>query len=406
MSNSKNAIVFITNLHLWSIDKGKGGKAFYNCILGYINSDWDIYLITTGGNVPKEFEGKINLFEKHFPKLDNAIENSIRPISILAKLYKRLLLNIFYTNTAKSIFSENSNKKFIVYAYEVDAVSAAKAISLKYNVPLVTRFQGTILSKLKFNFINKLRQSVHFNALKTKADLVVMTNDGTQGDAVLKKLRNESNKIVFWRNGVDWVNINDLPNRESLRSKFEFKDDNIFVTVSRLIGWKRVHLAIEAFKELVNSLPNSKLVIIGDGEEMNNLKQLANKLNIDSRVIFVGAIEQSMVTKYLFASDYFLSLYDLSNLGNPIMEAMMVGMPIITIDVGDTKELIRNNYNGILLPNNNFHLISESMRLLIQNKDLAIKISEGARETAEKEFWSWSKRMENEVKEVKALFNN
>lgn len=71
-------------------------------------------------------------------------------------------------------------------------------------MPLVTRFYGIwdMMTK-KDNFVNRLRYYPKLQAYGIEADMVLMTNDGTRGDEVLKRSGNKSRKIFFWRNGVD-----------------------------------------------------------------------------------------------------------------------------------------------------------------------------------------------------------
>jgi len=105
----------------------------------------------------------------------------------------------------------------------------------------------------------------------------------------------------------------------------------------------------------------------------------------------------------MVAADTFLSFYDLSNVGNPLMEAMMSGKPIITLDVGDTGELIKNNENGILFPMDQLDKIPEMMMKIIENKDFTDKIAANALQTAKSEFWTWDERIAVEISKVESL---
>lgn len=401
MAENRN-IIFITNLHLWSIDNGKGGKAFFHTINGYIDEGWNIWLISTGGGIPQEVRSKVHVIENEFPYLDKLINSGNKIISVFSRFLKLYNQTRFYTHVAGKVIKENANLSFIIYAYEVEGVNAASIISKKFNFPLVTRFQGTILASVQNSFINRIRYSPHFTALSVKANLVIMTNDGTQGLQTIKRLNNGSKEILFWRNGVDKL-IQQSKKRVELRQDYSFNNECVFVTVSRLVGWKRVHLAIEFFAAVKISLPKSRLVIIGDGPEYDKLKALSKKLNIHDSVQFLGAVNQSEVSNYLVASDIFLSFYDLSNLGNPIMEAMIAGKPIITIDVGDTRELIKNNVNGILIENDKLELIPSCMLKLAMDQALSFKLAEGALATAKNEFWTWKERISAEIEKVRLL---
>jgi glycosyltransferase involved in cell wall biosynthesis len=399
-SFEKKNIIFITNLHLWSLETNKGGKAFYSTVNGYINSCWNVVIISTGGGIPKEIHQKAIVYEKKYSFVEKLGSSSFRLISFIERLLKLFLNNRYYYRKAKQIINQIGCKNIILYAYEVEGVISAKKLAKEFDIPLIIRFQGTILANVNDTLINRIRRYPHFSALKVKADLVIMTNDGTQGDQVLKRLGNKSRDIVFWRNGVDGLeNVSYNQNYLSEINKFEFlsQEKFIFLTVSRLVDWKRVHLAIEGLARICLDFPLSRLIIVGDGPEMGKLVELSKSLNIESQITFKGAIQQSDIKDIMSNCNAFLSFYDLSNLGNPIMEAMIAGLPIITIDVGDTKELIKDNYNGMLIPSDKLDLIPIYMEKVLVDPELRNRLSLGALLTAQKEFISWRERIDKEV---------
>jgi glycosyltransferase involved in cell wall biosynthesis len=404
MEREKN-ILFITNVHLWSLDKGKGGRAFINTVEGYRNAGWTVWFISTGGGIPENTIDLDKLFENSSPKLENLWRSGIRVVSVFARFLKMAYLIHYYYRQGYAILSTNKSKKFVIYAYEADSVVAAKILSRKFRKPLVTRFQGTKHNKTPDNLINLIRKAPNLQAYKTRADLVIMTNDGTQGLKTLHRLGNKSNEIVFWRNGVNTVPMELINQREQFRKQFNFVNFFTFLTVSRLVSWKRVDRAINAFAIVNKVYPDTRLVILGDGEAKQDLMSLTERLGINLKVVFVGAVEQKVVCNYMVAADAFLSFYDLSNVGNPLLEAMMCGKAIITLDVGDTGELIVNNKNGILLSMDQLENIPEMMLKIIDDSALAERIGAGALKTARSEFWSWEERMSIEISKVEKLLD-
>lgn len=395
-------IIIATNLPVWSMDKNSGGRALYSTIMGYINSKWDVTLITTGGNVPEEF-GNITLIEKKVPDFKFSFLQS-RIAHWINKTINQNISSRFYYNTCSKIL-KNNFQDTVLYAYEVGAVSAFKKLAIKYNVPFVERFQGTIIKPKECkHLIYRLRKRTLISALRTEADLVIMTNDGTQGLDVLRKIGNQSKHIEFLRNGVTMVDNTTLMKKYVYREKYDINQNEfVFITISRLEYWKRVDRAIEAFKELYRKKKNIRLLIIGEGSDKRRLECLVDTYNLKEVIKFCGRIEQNIVFEYLILSDMFLSFYDLSNLGNPLFEAMMCGKPIITLDVGDTKTVINNNENGILISTENMDIISSKMQLLMDDNEFRLKISQNARKFALDKFYTWDKRMEHEISIVKYL---
>jgi glycosyltransferase involved in cell wall biosynthesis len=120
-------------------------------------------------------------------------------------------------------------------------------------------------------------------------------------------------------------------------------------------------------------------------------------------VTFCGAVPQAEVPRYLWASDVFLSTNELSNVGNPLLEAMLTGRCIVTIDEGDTRTLIRNGETGVLLSSGNAGHIAEALLALAKDPERRQRLAQGALELAQREFWSWEQRIAAEVDVVEAL---
>lgn len=230
-----------------------------------------------------------------------------------------------------------------------------------------------------------------------------MTNDGTQGDKVLQQLGVDMRKVRFWLNGVDWNLFRSMPDPEQVKEFLGVSGKHVLMCISRLVSWKRVERSIEALPGIVEQYPNTVLIIVGDGPERRRLEQLATALGVKEHVRFEGAIPHSEVPKYLAAADIFLSFYDWSNVGNPLLEAMMAGKCIVTLNNGDTAKFIKNGENGILLEYEDLPRLPEVIKNLLANEELRNRLGANARKFAEKNFWSWEERIEAEIAEVSRL---
>ncbi len=396
-------IIFLSYLNIWSMEKEKGAPSFYKTIEAYIKDGWDVTLINPEYNlgVTPELEGLKNITFKpvFYPFV------KIKKISFFGRILHVFQGNYMLWQLGKKALKKYNNQA-VIYAYEVDGVKAGVKLKDKFNLPFVTRFQGTVLAPIKNNQLNRLKRYPHFQALKTEADITIMTDDGTQGDKVLRNLNNRSKQIKFWKNGVD-IDIDEVENKikvKKLRKDLGLtQSDEVLMTVCRLASWKKVNRAIEALSYVTKERSACKLVIVGDGEEKQTLMELTKKLNLTSNVIFVGSVPQSEVRNYLDLADIFLSLYDLSNVGNPLLEAMSCGKPIITLNVGDTASIIKNEENGILLSVENLDKIPEYINKILDDRNYANKLGDNAKQYAKKHFWSWNERMNAELEVVNEL---
>lgn len=398
----QKCILIISALDYWSMGEGKGGPAMYRTLTGYANRGWKVYFIT--GNRARESS-------------DNLHEN-IRVVRFDAPWLKRLIqikkvgffvkiLWWFYFQITTFIKAQKLRSKEqidVVYGYEIYGVPVAKLLSMLWRVPVVARFQGT---SLRVDWMKrrlwKLRAWEHVVGLRIPVDLVIMTNDGTQGDRALQSLGVKMERIRFWMNGVDWELFTSLPEKAEVRRQLCINAQRVLLTVSRLVSWKHVERAVKAFPAVVQSFPDTVMVIVGDGPERERLERLATDLGVREHVRFEGAVPHREVPKYLAAADIFLSFYDWSNVGNPLLEAMMAGKCILTLNNGDTGRFVQNGINGVLLEYDDLPNLPQIIKELLADEDRHERLGTNARKFAKEHFWTWEERMDAEIREISAL---
>ncbi len=155
-----------------------------------------------------------------------------------------------------------------------------------------------------------------------------------------------------------------IESKEELRKKFEIKGSIIF-SAGRLVPWKGFELLIEIMKDL----PDSKLLIAGEGPLREKLEKKIKDLDLKNKVKLVGRLEQDDLLKKIKASDLFVLNTGYEGLSHQLLEVMKVGTPIITTEVGGNPEVIENNKDGILVGYNDKEaIVSAISSILIDNK--------------------------------------
>jgi len=396
------SVLIISAVDIWSMGNKKGAQTLWYTLKGFADSYWKVFFLTSGEidncyhNLHKNIEVKnfSTLFFKRWMSI-KTIKFFIRPIWWL---YFQLKMFALGSKIARSHDID------IFYGYEVIGTPVSKLLSLRFKKPFVSRFQGTILKPKMTSKLWKLRHWHHYIGMKLSSDLVIMTNDGTEGDKVLSQLNIDMQKVKFWMNGVNKNIYNPVFDKDDFKEKHGIsKQTKIILSVSRLVYWKRVDRIIYAMREIGASFPDVKLLIIGDGPEKNNLEKLTTALSLNRYILFIGSVPHNEVFDYLNCADLFTSLYDLSNVGNPLLEAMMCGKCIITLNNGDTGRFIENEKNGILLDIENLNKLSAIACRILKEEEQRKLLGQKAREFAESHLWSWDERMNAEINAVERL---
>jgi glycosyltransferase involved in cell wall biosynthesis len=424
-------ILLICALDVWSLDQGKGAPTLERTLRAYSDAGHEIdavlpdiganhfYRRGAGDATPESRPAIANVrfHTFHVPSVrDLPLPSLPEPaLAVDQKLRFALGFPLFAANRAKEIV-DASPPFDVLYAYEVHAALAARLLRKRgVRLPLVTRFQGTVMHPALSDSMLYYRRYEEALALKTTSDLLIMTNDGTQGDEVIAKLNpSMTAKMKFWRNGLDLDRLQPATDEQRRDARHALgMPDGAFVmlTASRLAAWKRVDRAVRAMQRVASWVPDALLLVVGDGEERARLQTLARQLRIEHNVRFTGAVPQGDVMRAMHASDVFLAIADLSNVGNPLLEAMACGMCVVAVDAGDTRELIADGATGRLVDNTQRsgfvkpleNRLGDLLVQLASDAPQRKRLAAGAAAYARDHFWTWDQRMAAEVEAVEAL---
>jgi len=141
------------------------------------------------------------------------------------------------------------------------------------------------------------------------------------------------------------------------------------IHIGRLVKWKRVDLLINAFSIVVSNMDKVELLIVGDGPELESLKQQVQLLNLASSVRFAGGVYDTYTLgKYMYES----SIYVLAGMGGlSINDAMTYGLPIIcSVCDGTEKDLVREYQNGFFFKEGDVADLADKITFLLNNQAL------------------------------------
>jgi glycosyltransferase involved in cell wall biosynthesis len=200
-------------------------------------------------------------------------------------------------------------------------------------------------------------------------------------------------------NGVDIDRFSRsiLPERhEELRRDWNMSEsDTVLVTTSRLSLKNGVDDLIRSLAFLDSSY---KLVIAGDGEDLEKLTSLVRELELGSRVRFLGKRGHDALPEILHASDVFVRASLSEGLGNSFLEAMAAGLPIVGTPVGGIPDFLTDGETGVFCEPRNPESIARAVRRIQEEWGLREKLVRQGVELVRSRFdWTGIARRMNEL---------
>ena len=396
-------ILFVSFLEPWSIGPEKGAPSLYETLAGYARAGWAVDYVT--------FRKRPLLGVAHERSVDVNVEGVTvhrfgiprwrwMPARVQAKLDRLLLFPLLALPTTLRLLRRR--RPDVLYGYEASGIiTAALTRLLRRKRELrVHRIQGVFVYDKHKRVLHMLRKMEEFLALLLPADAYIMTNDGTKGDEVWQYWNHTatSDRLLHIRNGIGAALMAPKMDRGTALQHLGLDPAYRYILMlSRLNPLKRIDRGIHAMARLRDSHPQARLVIVGDGEHRTALEALADDLGISDRVIFLGALDRPSVAIALSGADIFLSLYDLSNCGNPLFEGLIHKLPVVTLDNGATGTVVTDGVNGRLLPVDDRDALHDALAILIDDPNSRDHLARGAGKWANENLVPWTERMNREL---------
>ena len=238
-----------------------------------------------------------------------------------------------------------------------DGVAAA-IVAKELNKPLVITARGTDVNL----FADYRTSEEMIKKAAEQSDAIICVADSLRQKLISKGI--EAEKITVLRNGVDRNIFYPVGSseRENLRHKLGM-DKQTVLAVGNLTQIKGFDFLLQA----IAKLPEADLVIIGEGEEKNNLTQQAETLNLTKRVNFVANIGQKDLKDYYNAADMLALTSIREGMPNVVLESIACGTPVVATDVGGVSEVLTEKC-GIIINDRNADELAAAINEALSGK--------------------------------------
>lgn len=176
----------------------------------------------------------------------------------------------------------------------------------------------------------------------------------------------------FYKENFNQKDINSLKKKLGIKKK-----DFVVMTVSRLAKEKSVDRIINNHKELVKKYSNMKLLIVGDGPDIDKLKDEAKSLGVSDSVIFTGKVPLSDIPIYYQLGNVFVTASKSETQGLTVVEAISSSLPIVAVKDDSFVNSVIEDFNGFVFTDDEKYI--NSISKLYEDKDLYNRLSNQSR---------------------------
>lgn len=324
-------------------------------------------------------------------KKDYVLENNghiLRLPSVnLANCYDYKMTSVYPIKAVNMIKKMNldvihSNVEFTVGIF-------ARVVSEQLSIPLVHTYHTNWEDYTHYITKNKkilddickklLKYLVVFFEDKTVTELIVPSNkiynlfkDKYKFTKNIHIIQTGIETSKFYKENFNQKDINSLKKKLGIKKK-----DFVVMTVSRLAKEKSVDRIINNHKELVKKYSNMKLLIVGDGPDIDKLKDEAKSLGVSDSVIFTGKVPLNDIPIYYQLGNVFVTASKSETQGLTVVEAISSSLPVVAVKDDSFVNSVIEDFNGFVFTDDEKYI--NSISKLYEDKELYNRLSNQSR---------------------------
>ena len=249
---------------------------------------------------------------------------------------------------------------YVESALSVKKAGRAKVILTAHGP--YTQYAPGLISKLK-----KMIRHIVERYLSKFTYKIVAVSDSIKS-YIKKEIGIGDDKVSVIHNGVQGYNYEFTTHSDKCRK---------LITVGRVAKIKNHRLMIDAISTVIKSIKDVRLTIVGDGPEFENIKKYTNEIGLSDVVTFTGF--RTDIEELLKLHDAFLLSSHYEGISIAGLEAMSLGLPIVSTNVGGVSEMVQDGVNGLLAENNSVTDYAQCLAKLCSDDDLFEELSRSSR---------------------------
>lgn len=385
----KNKLAIVYNVHnsLPETNNGYAMRTHY-VATSILHEDINVSVVTRVG-----FPLDLNAIGRYadnskLHKIDNIEYNRLEKVGFG---WGEVSISKYISNYAimLSVFTANKNANIIHSASNyLNGLSGANAANI-LNIPSIYEVRGfweITKASREPNFKNsleyKLQKQLEIQACEEVTSIIALS-EVVKEELVRRGIHKD--KIYTVPNGVDTSILKPLNKDINIVEKYNLNDKFVVGFIGSVVDYEGLGLLVKAAKKIENEYKNRfRYLIVGDGNDLNNIKDELKKNSIEDLFIFTGRVPYEEVEKYYSVIDiacYPRLDWEVCQIVSPKkpFEAMAYGIPIISSSVRANSYFIEDGVTGLIHQKENVESIIENILKLYKDLNLRTKLSKNGR---------------------------
>ena len=323
-------------------------------------------------------------------------------ISKSHSLYIRLIKYIF------ALWKVSRGKNLIYVQNAMAAGLPVAIVSMFRNIPFIVKFVGDeaweratqhhLTKKQLKEFMEnpegglKIKMMMKIQEFVLRHASIVTTPSKYLNQEIIKAYKINPKQAV--------VNYNASENPEIIPFGAERVKHQI-ATTARLVAWKGIDGIIKAVAILNKTVPDVRLVIAGDGPELENLQKLANDLNVSDKVTFLGNVSRAETWQLRKNSEVYVLNSTYEGLPHTVLTSFASGIPTVATNISGTNEAVYHEKTGLLVEPGDSNGLANAIERLFNDPKLCEQLVKNGTELLKEKF-SW----ETHIKNLNSIFES
>jgi glycosyltransferase involved in cell wall biosynthesis len=215
---------------------------------------------------------------------------------------------------------------------------------------------------------------------------IVAVSKSSGNELIEMGIPEDNVKVVF--NGVDI---------ESYHSGAKITKNPSIICVARMKKYKRMDILLDAVPEVLKKIPDLKVILVGDGDDLPRLKEISRKNKIEDVVEFTSFVPTRQKTVLLASSWVSVNTSPKEGWGLTSIEAQACGTPSVVPDSPGLRETVRDEVSGYIYPFGDINKLSGILIRMLKDEDSIEKMGKQARKWAKKFSWDQSAKKMKEI---------